>query len=288
MKQFLFTVDSMKSSHVNQDPDRLHTRLQTAQSQLIMYVKDLRELLTREEKKTRQLQRANQQLQLYAQDLQTAYTAEKRKAQELEQSYADTLVRLALASKYKDEETGAHIQRLSHYSKTIALYIGLPTEEADRLYAAAPMHDVGKVGVPDSILLKNGPLDQSEWEIIKQHPIFGASLLEGSPSLLLEMARKIALTHHERWDGSGYPQGLRGEEIPLAGRIVMFVDTYDALRSRRPYKSAYSHNKTCDIILQGNDRTRPSHFDPRLLEAFQDIHLEFESIFSRITETDIQ
>lgn len=266
------------------DPDELRGRLHATQSQLALYVKDLKVLLAREEKKTRQLMAANRQLQYYARDLKAAFDAEQCKARELEQAYADTLVRLALASRYKDEETGAHIRRLSHYARTLALYVELDPQEADRLFAAAPMHDVGKVGVPDAIMLKRGPLDEDEWEMVKRHPELGANLLAGSGSSLLQLARDIAWTHHERWDGSGYPRGLRGEQIPLGGRIVMLADTYDALRSPRPYKPSFSHKKTCQIMLDGNERTQPTHFDPLLLEAFREMHSEFDAIFSMIRE----
>ena len=258
--------------------------LLVARSQLALYAKDLRVLLGREEKKSRQLSQLNQQLLTYARDLKDAYRAEREKNQELERAYADTLLRLAKASRYKDEETGGHIARLSHSAKTLALHIGWDPPCAQRLFAAAPMHDVGKIGIPDSVLGKNGPLDESEWEIIKRHPIIGARLLAGTSSPLLGMAREVALTHHERWDGSGYPQGLKGGEIPLSGRIVMLVDHYDALRSRRPYKAAFSHLKTCDVILNGDERTKPSHFDPQLLEAFWEIHHTFDEIFCRISD----
>ena len=262
----------------------LATKLLSAQAQLQMYVKDLKLLLAREEKKSQQLYGTNRQLEAYAQDLKVAYVAEQKKTKELERAYADTLVRLALASRYKDEETGAHILRLSHYSKVLAQWVGLPSDETQRIFEAAPMHDVGKVGIPDAIMQKQGPLDASEWEVIKEHPRFGEKLLGGSSSPLMETARKIALTHHERWDGSGYPQGLVGEAIPLSGRIVMVADTYDALRSRRPYKPAFSHKKVCDIMLNGSDRTKPSHFDPRLLEGFRGLHQAFDEIFLRVVE----
>jgi putative two-component system response regulator len=141
------------------------------------------------------------------------------------------------------------------------------------------MHDVGKIGIPDAILLKEGPLNEIEWEMMKRHPMIGARLLEGSKSPLLEMARQIALTHHERWDGSGYPAGLVGEDIPIAGRIVMLADHYDALRSDRPYKESMSHFQACDVFFSGDDRARPEHFDPKLLTAFRAVQDQFDGIF---------
>ena len=272
------------SGGLNQSRQSIQRQLQAARSQLALYAKDLKVLLSREEQKSRQLGQMNQQLLTYARDVKKAYHAERQKNQELEGAYADTLLRLALASRYKDEETGGHIARLSHSAKTLALFIGWDKGRAQRLFAAAPMHDVGKIGIPDSVLGKHGPLDENEWEIIRRHPTIGASLLAGTSSPLLGMAREVALTHHERWDGSGYPQGLEGENIPMSGRIVMLVDHYDALRSRRPYKAAFSHAKACDVMLNGNERTKPSHFDPQLLEAFRKIHCRFDEIFCRISD----
>lgn len=276
----------MKLSSTFVPDDDLNIQLSAAKSQLALYAKDLNELLVREQKKSRKLEATNKQMQAYAQDLKAAYHAERRKTSELEKAYADTVVRLTLASRYKDEETGTHIQRLSHYSKALGLCVGLSEDEAQLIFDAAPMHDVGKVSIPDMIMQKRGPLDEQEWEIVKRHPVFGANLLAGSPSQLLETAREIALTHHERWDGTGYPQGLKGNDIPLGGRMVMLVDTYDALRSRRPYKPAFTHTKVCDIMLHGDDRTRPTHFDPQLLKAFREIHEQFDVIFSKIAEEE--
>ena len=278
------TTQSRENSSPQLSSPSIQRQLQAARSQLALYAKDLKELLSREEKKSRQLGRVNQQLLAYARDLKTAYDTEQIKNRELEQAYADTVVKLSLASRYKDEETGGHIERLSHYSKRLALFIGWDDEQASQLFAAAPMHDVGKIGIPDAVLGKNGPLNDDEWEIIKSHPTLGASLLSGTASPLLQMAQEVALTHHERWDGSGYPQGLKGKQIPFSGRMVMLADHYDALRSRRPYKPGFSHTKTCHVILNGNERTRPSHFDPCLLEAFREIHSEFDMIYSQVAE----
>jgi len=265
--------------------ETVHIQLKAARSQTLVYAKDLKQMLEQEEQKTQQLKQAQAQLLTYAKDLKVALTAEQQKNSELEQAYTDTMLRLARASRYKDEETGAHIERLSHYSKAMALSIGWDVGRAEGLFAVAPMHDVGKIGVPDAILGKQGPLTEEEWEAIKQHPVLGASLLSGSASPLLEMAKEVALTHHERWDGSGYPCGLKGEQIPVTGRIVMLCDLYDALRSQRPYKPAFSHIKTLDIMLNGNERTQPTHFDPNLLEAFREMHHQFDKIFSLVQES---
>ncbi len=262
----------------------LQRQLQSTRSQLLIYAKDLKQMLEKEEQKTHQLEQAHVQLLSYAKDLKVALGAEQQKNSELEQAYTDTMLRLARASRYKDEETGAHIERLSHYSRAMALFVGWEVARAQALFAVAPMHDVGKIGVPDAVLGKQGPLSEDEWEAVKQHPVLGASLLSGSASPLLEMAKDVALTHHERWDGSGYPYGLKGTQIPITGRIVMLCDLYDALRSQRPYKSAFSHQKTVSIMLQGNDRTKPTHFDPQLLEAFREMHHQFDEIYSTVRE----
>ncbi|MGD9852283.1 MAG: HD-GYP domain-containing protein [Nitrospirales bacterium] len=261
-------------------------QLDATRAQLVIFAKDFKNMLRMKDEQSDKLKKAHAQLLTYAKDLKVALEAEQQKNLELEKSYTDTILRLARASRYKDEETGAHIDRLSHYSQAMALYIGWEASKAQGLFIAAPMHDVGKIGVPDSVLGKQGPLTEEEWLSIRQHPQLGANLLAGSHSPLLEMAREVALTHHERWDGSGYPHGLKGTRIPMSGRIVMLCDLYDALRSQRPYKPSYSHQKTCDIMLNGNDRTKPSHFDPTLLEAFREMHQRFNEIYT--TVQDIQ
>lgn len=257
----------------------LQQQLSQAREQLEKYASDLRTSWEREQERTRQLHATNQQLQAFAKDLKVAYDAEKRKNRELEQSHYTSMLRLNQAMRYKDDESAAHIERLSHYAKVIALHLDLGETRAQMISDAAPMHDVGKIGIPDAILLKKGPLSAKEWGTMRKHPALGASLLKGTPSPLLETAGKIALTHHERWDGSGYPRGLKGEDIPLSGRIIMIADQYDALRSPRPYKPAFSHEQTYDIILQGDGRTLPEHFDPQLLHVFRDIHRDLCTIY---------
>ncbi len=266
-------------------PDsELAKRLEAVQAQLTLYARDLRKVVFSERDKTTQLRAANRQLQAYARDFRTAFYAERQKAQELERAYHDTVLRLVKAMRYKDDETGEHVVRLSHYCKQVALQLGWEAEAAQMLFDAAPMHDVGKIGIPDAILQKPGPLTPSEWELVRRHPVIGASLLQGSASPLLEMARAIALGHHERWDGSGYPSGAQGEEIPPAARIVMLSDQYDALRSRRPYKPARPHAEAVDIILNGDGRTLPQHFDPVLLQIFRQHHPRLEEIHGRYAD----
>jgi len=262
----------------------IQSQLEQVQSQLNLYARDLQRLFHSERDKSTQLRATNKQLQAYARDFRTAFFAEQQKARELEKAYHDTVLRLVKAMRYKDDETGAHIVRLSHYVKRVALHLGWAREDAQLLFDAAPMHDVGKIGIPESILLKPGPLSPEEWEVVKRHPIIGAALLQGSPSPLLNLARIIALGHHERWDGSGYPNAARGDEVSQGARIVMLVDQYDALRTRRPYKPARPHAQVVDIILNGDGRTLPQHFDPELLRVFRDVHEHLEEVYERYVD----
>lgn len=203
---------------------------------------------------------------------------------QLKEGYIDTIRRLTLASEFKDEDTGTHIKRISYYTAELAQALGLGKELAETIFYAAPMHDIGKVAIPDSVLLKPGPLNSEEWEIMKTHAPIGARILEGSDSPYLTMAKEIAGCHHERWDGTGYPRGLKGEEIPLTARIMSLADQYDALRSTRPYKKSFSHDKTVEIITRGDGRTLPEHFDPAVLSAFEKMTGRFNDIFRHYKE----
>jgi putative two-component system response regulator len=202
-----------------------------------------------------------------------------QRTRQLRTGYIDTIHRLTLASEYKDEDTGAHVKRISYYTKELAQRMALGHELAEMVFYASPMHDIGKVAIPDAVMLKPGSLDKEEWEIMKTHTTIGAKILEGSDSPFLQMAVDIARSHHERWDGCGYPQGLKGEKIPIAARIMNTADQYDALRSKRPYKPPFDHEKTMSILIKGDGRTMPEHFDPEVLAAFEKASATFEDIF---------
>ena len=266
------------------ESSELAKRLEAAERQLVLYARDLRHVFGAERERAEQLRSANRQLQAYARDLRSSFLAEQKRAQDLERAFHDTVLRLVRATRSKDDETGAHVVRLSHYARYLALERGWKREAAQLLFDAAPMHDVGKIGVPDRLLQKQDSLTESEWEVVRRHPLIGAELLGGSASPLLELARSVALCHHERWDGTGYPRGLRGEKAPLAARIVMLVDQYDALRTQRPYKPAFDHARACDVILNGDGRTLPQHFDPELLVCFRHVHPQLEAIYARFTD----
>lgn len=172
---------------------------------------------------------------------------------------------LGKAASYKDNETGMHIIRMSHYARILAKELGFPKYACQELFEAAPMHDVGKIGIPDSILLKPGKLTPEEWDIMRQHTTIGAKIIGEHRSSLLQLASKLALYHHEKWDGSGYPHGIKGEEIPLEARIIALVDVFDALTSKRPYKEAWSVEDAAKHIIESSG----THFDPVVVMAFE-------------------
>lgn len=188
----------------------------------------------------------------------------QERTQELNDTRLEIIRRLGRAAEYRDNETGLHIIRMSKYCELLAREIGLPEAQCKILLDATPMHDIGKIGIPDAVLLKPGKLTPEEFGIIKTHTTIGSRILSGHNSDLMETAREIAHTHHEKWDGSGYPQGLKGEEIPISGRIAALCDVFDALTMARPYKKAWTLEAAVDYINENNEK----HFDPKLVAAF--------------------
>ena len=197
--------------------------------------------------------------------------------EELTQTRLEIVQRLGRAAEYKDNETGMHVIRMSHFSHRLALAAGCDAAWSDDLLNAAPMHDVGKIGVRDAILQKPGALDEAEWQVMRRHPEFGATIIGEHPSRMLRMARTVALCHHEKWNGKGYPNSLAGEAIPLEARIVAVADVFDALTSVRPYKKAWPVQDAMALI----QKEAGQHFDPRLAELFLGLQPELLEIRAR-------
>ena len=196
-------------------------------------------------------------------------------------AHLDTIRRLTIAAEYKDYDTGQHIERIGLYSSVLARAVGMGPGEIETVEHAAPLHDVGKLGIPDSVLLKPGKLDDEEWKVMRSHTTLGASLLAGSESPVIRMGQTIARSHHERWDGAGYPSRLAGEEIPLEARICAVVDYFDALTMDRPYRKAVAPVTVLNMMREQSG----AHFDPHLLRAFFDHMPEIESIRTQYLES---
>ena len=213
---------------------------------------------------------------------QAAWLAEEvRKAtHEVVERERETVIRLSRAAEFRDPETGAHILRMAHFSQIIARGMGLSESDQYLLLEAAPMHDIGKVGIADKILLKPGRLEPEEFEIMKRHATIGYELLQGSSSRVLQAGAEIARGHHEKFDGSGYPQGLKGEDIPIFSRIVAVADVFDALTSERPYKKAWDVEAAVDFLKAGSG----SHFDPACVTAFLNAWDDVQQVRARYSE----
>lgn len=210
----------------------------------------------------------------------------RRRTLELDEAFreikdisSEMVRKLTAAAELRDTDSGGHIARIGLYSRRLAEAMDLPPDFVEDIAYASPAHDVGMIGIPDRILLKTGPLTQEETGIMRSHTTIGERILSNSTYPVIQMAADIAWTHHEHWDGGGYPRGLRGKEIPLAGRIVLLADQYDALRSGRPFKIPFDSQKAFKILTEGDGRTMPGHFDPAVLKAFREIAPVLDKIF---------
>mgnify|MGYP005651787031 FL=1 len=208
----------------------------------------------------------------------------KKRKLELEKARREIVVRLGRAAEYRDNETGMHVIRMSNYSAALARSAKLPEEQCDLILQASPMHDVGKIGIRDNVLLKPGKLEGDEWVNMKTHVDIGVSILSGGDSEIIQLAQEIAATHHEKYDGTGYPNGLKGEEISITGRIVPICDVFDALTSKRPYKKAWTVEDAIDLMKQEKGK----HFDPDLVDKFISILPEILEIRERYSETSLE
>ena len=206
----------------------------------------------------------------------------QQRNKELESTRLEIIRRLGRAGEYRDNETGMHVIRMSKGCQKLALVAGLTEQHATMILHASPMHDVGKIGIPDAILLKPGKLDADEWKIMKTHAEIGGDIIGEHDSEVMQMARIIALTHHEKWDGSGYPNGIKGEQIAIEGRIAAICDVFDALTSSRPYKEPWPVEKAMALISEESGR----HFDPKLAELFLDLIPEMAELREKFPDED--
>ncbi len=220
-----------------------------------------------------------QEVEKATMQLRTAY-------EKLNEAYVETVEKLTVAAEFRDEETGQHIRRIGHYARAVARELGMDNTFCEQIFYSAPMHDIGKIAIPDSILLKTDRLTDAEFRHMKDHTVIGWKLLKDSKSEMLQMGAAIALSHHERFDGTGYPHGLKGNEIPLEGRIVMTIDVYDALRSKRPYKPPFDHKTALNIILKGDSRLPRTSFDPEILAVVERIQDQIADIFEQLKEPE--
>lgn len=226
------------------------------------------------------LARVHTQLALYDQNLALDRKVRER-TEELHETRLQIIRRLGRAAEFKDNATGLHVIRMSHYSRLIAEALDHGREWEELIFNAAPMHDIGKIGIPDNILLKPGKLDGTEWEVMMKHPKFGADIIGDHDSAIMKLSKEIAITHHEKWDGTGYPYGLEGEEIPLSGRIIAIADVFDALTTERPYKKAWTVSDAVKLI----EDNAGTHFDPDLVSIFREAMPQVLDIRDRYAES---
>lgn len=238
------------------------------------FLKKYNETLQKEiDKKTYEIRQVNDDLILANEKIKSAYI--------------DTVYRLSMAAEFKDNDTAEHLLRISSLSSLFTSILGMKEKEVERMYFASPMHDIGKIGISNDILLKASRLTMKEFEVMQNHTLIGGDLLKGSDSEILKSAASIAESHHEKYNGKGYPRGLIGDQIPFEGRIVMLIDIYDALRSKRPYKVPFSHEEALKIISHGDDRVSPDDFDPQLLEIFLRHNHDINNLYEKITHENV-
>lgn len=216
--------------------------------------------------KNEELKKEKEQLRIYAEDFKNLYEELLVANSAIKKANIETIYRLSVAAEYRDNETSAHIKRVSEYAKIISTGMGLDADTIENIKLATPMHDIGKLGISDAVLLKSGKYTDAEYEQMKEHANIGHLILENSNSMALQLADSIAFTHHEKYDGTGYPRKLKGDEIPVEGRIAAIADVYDALSTKRPYKKAFSKSETLKIMTQG----KGTHFDPHIFDSFMD------------------
>lgn len=243
-------------------------------TELRLRLKWLLELKSAQEELRRSKENLERTVQRRTKDLRHALEEVTRAQREIQAGHLDTIRRLTLAAEYKDHDTAGHIERIGRYSQIVGTAMHLQPGTIDLLLHAAPMHDVGKLGIPDSILLKPGPLDAEERAIMNTHTTIGGQILAGSTSPVIQMGERVALTHHEKWDGTGYPNGLSGEEIPIEARICSVVDFFDALTMDRPYRKAVPTDEVVEMIVSESGQS----FDPAIVEIFLEVRDAIEAI----------
>lgn len=237
------------------------------QAQIFRYAQDIQKLSAERDNAVKNEKKGNaayKQLERFKNDFMMLLKQKEKSYQALESSHLDTIRRLAIAAEFKDNDTGEHIVRMSRFSSMIARAYGQDEKYCNLLEQASPMHDIGKIGIPDDVLKKPGELTEEEWALMRKHPEYGANMLSGSDVPVLQMAEEVALGHHEKFDGSGYPSNLKGEQIPLSARIVALADFFDALTMDRCYRPAFSDEKALTMIKENSG----THFDPSVVKAF--------------------
>lgn len=224
---------------------------------------------------------ASQQMERLVEDFGRMYRERNEALEEVARAHHDALLRLAMAAELKDDDTGVHIVRIGFLAEALALLVGQSKASARMLRKAAPMHDIGKIGIPDAVLLKKGALTPEEWAVMRTHAQIGADILGTHPPGLMQVASEVAITHHEKWDGSGYPHGLAGTAIPISGRIAAIADVFDALTSERPYKAAWTVEAAMGLLRAQSGK----HFDPALVTLFEANLPEILAVKERWAET---